>query len=182
MTTVNDDAVKQPDPLEVARAKDVLARAAQAEAEARKQQLTTKLAEIRAELRTARPTLGVLAAQIRGLRADEQNLARAIATRQERLTELHAAKPSCADFLPNDPDVLVWQARVNSCESEIAQFQSVSATLPSLYRLQLETVELQQRVTSLEYAETNCVNALRGLPRSTTWGGKEIVGGVSGVF
>ena len=53
--------------------------------------------------------------------------------------------------------------------------------MPNLYRLQLEGVELQQRVASLEYAERNILNALSGVS-GKAWGGRLIEGGISPVF
>ena len=79
------------DPLELQRAKDVLARAAKEESEARKAKLLDQLREVRAQLRVARPALAVIAARVMGLRADADNVARAIQTRQEHISELCAA-------------------------------------------------------------------------------------------
>ncbi|MGP8270968.1 MAG: hypothetical protein ACLQLH_12925 [Terracidiphilus sp.] len=169
------------DPLELQRAQGILARHAQEQADARRSKLLDQLRAVRAELRTARPAFAVIAAKVMGLRADGENLSRAISTRQERISELHASKPACADYLPSDPDVVEWRAALAATEVEIEHLRSVAESLPNLYQLQLQGVELQQRISSLEYGETNLLNALSGVS-GKAWGGKLAIGGVSGVF
>ena len=170
-----------PNALEVARAKDVLTRVAQHEADARKAELLVQLRDVRAQLRAARPQLAVLASRVRSLQADGENLSRAISTREERISELYAAKPAVADFLPGDPEVLQWRLALEAKESELAQLRAAGAAMPNLYQLRLEGVELQQRVAALEYAETNILNRLSGVS-GKAWGGRLVAGGISTAF
>ena len=169
------------DPLELKRAQDILARADAAEAAARKAKLVEQLKAVRAELRTLRPQLAKVASTVMGLRADGENIATAIRIRQEAISQLQAEKPGAADFLPDDPDVVEWRAAVSAREREVEHLRSVAESLPNLYQLQLQGVELQQRVASLEYAEVNTINALSGVS-GKAWGGKLVGSSVGGVF
>jgi DNA repair exonuclease SbcCD ATPase subunit len=170
-----------PDAFTVAAAKAVLAQADAAEAEASRTRLVEQLKVVRADLHTLRPQLENLRLRVMGLQADEENIARAISVREERISELMATRPECANWLPLDPDVLQWSTALEEKRAELVKLREAGRALPNLYQLRLEGVELATRISTLQYAETNILNRLSGTS-GRAWGGKLVTSSVGGVF
>jgi chromosome segregation ATPase len=177
----NPNNLHTPSALDVAQARAVIVAAEQADAAASKVKMLEQLRTVRAELRTARPQLEALRRRIMYLQADGENLARAARVREERISELMAARPAVCDYLPADPECVQWSAVLEQKQSEIAQLREAGAALPNLYQLQLSGVELAMRISDWQFAETNILNRLRGMS-GKAWAGHLIEGGISTAF
>jgi DNA repair exonuclease SbcCD ATPase subunit len=102
------DVVVSDAQAELARAQQELDRAQQQADRARHIQLTAELARVRSELRQAREDHDALAARIHPARERLNNQNGRIHTAMEQIAGSEKARPACADWLPDDPEVVAW--------------------------------------------------------------------------
>lgn len=172
-----------PSAFEVAKAHSTLAEAEQAERAASKLILVDQLKTIRVELHALRPKLAALKINLLDMQGNADNVDRAIAVREERVSELMAARPAAADYLTaaEDADVAQWESAIQQKRGELAQLRAHIARLPNLYQERLAGVELSMRINNLQFAETSIINRLSG-QSGKAWGGHLITGGVFTAF
>jgi hypothetical protein len=156
----------------------VIARAAlhQAEAAARDEQrkeLLAKLAAVRAEKAKAYLDYQRLAGQIKQEREGRASMQGQIERVRDMIGQAWADRPTVADFLPDDPEVVAWRRQYESLERErdklIARVNAAHETPAlELVRYNDPAVGLIPR---LEHAEANLLAALDPHARKWTEGG-----------
>jgi hypothetical protein len=151
--------------LNVAKAEQDLKAAKEAQAAQQRDQDRLQLAKVRAEIRAARNLYTQLRHEIQ---AGEQ----AVAIQQSHvdglvnlLTEHNQARPACADFLPDDPEVKAWQARYDDLVQRrnlaIARREQIRGELPPT----LDAAKYEGNfglIANLERSEANLVRKLKG--------------------
>jgi chromosome segregation ATPase len=170
-----------PSAFEVAKARQTLAEAEQAEREASRATLLASLKVVREQLAIKRPMLATLSSRVMQLRAQGENLDRAIRLREEDVSQLMSERSDIVDYLPDDPDALSWTRAVEQKRAEITQLREAGLELPNLCQLQLEGVTLQNEILQLEHAQTSILNRL-GPARGSAWGGKLLDDGLHTAF
>jgi chromosome segregation ATPase len=174
----SDPRTTPPMPLAVAeveftRAKAELTRAKAAQAGARRSDLIANLKTVRQELRKLHPKLERLKVTVLNLQAEHDNIMLAVTVREEGVSELLRDKPTVADVLPDDPEVVQWSAALEQKRGEITQLRAHLAAQPNLYSLRLEGVELASRISGLQFSESSLTNQL-ACTSGKSWGGKAI--------
>ena len=133
-----------------------------------------KLAEVREAIGTARAEYNKLRQKIR---QGEEAIARVQATVDaivDQITLSMLTRPEAADFLPDDPEVQVWQqehdALVAKRDCAIERREQVRASMPT--RVDCVKYEgVNGIIANLERLETNLLRKLRGEPIDATWQG-----------
>jgi hypothetical protein len=103
------DVVVSEAQAELQRAQQELDRAQQQADRARRTQLVAELAEVRAKLRKARTEHDALVARIHPARERLNNQNGRIMTAMEQIADSEKERPACADYLPDDPEVVAWR-------------------------------------------------------------------------
>jgi uncharacterized protein involved in exopolysaccharide biosynthesis len=139
-----------------------------------KEVLRKQLAEVRAQIRTAKATYADLRKQIRN---GEQSVARIQAQIDELVGQITASwqeRPEATDYLPDDPEVAAWQAQHASLEQQkdraIARRTSTQTTIPPL----VEAAKYEGNfgiIATLERSENNLIRRIKGEPIGQSWQG-----------
>ncbi len=148
--------------VKVAKAKAVIAQAEAAHVKEERARLTAQLKQVRASLRVKRPALERLQRQVFSGQADLDNLRRAQNVTIEALARLEAARPECADYLPDNAEVTSWSTDVATLKARVERLKLERMALPNIELLRRQGVELAQEVQSLLYAESSLLSVLGG--------------------
>jgi hypothetical protein len=151
------------DPQAVLAARALIARADEEERNQRRADLIRQLAQVRTEHRAATVRYRSLSAQIK---AGRQSLAQAqlkVQAAFHALDEHSAARPSVADYLPDDPDVLRWTEAHAALEGKCDELILLRDALPDPDRDLAEACAFEGAygtIAVLEFSESNLVRAL----------------------
>ncbi|HEV2484117.1 MAG TPA: hypothetical protein VGT08_01180 [Terracidiphilus sp.] len=146
----------------VAHARAQLTEAEAVAAKERRAQLVAQLRSTRSELRTETRKLEKLKQTIFTGQAALENVLREQQMYLNALGMNAQRKPSCAELIPADPEVVEWRMRETDLETNLARLRARRAQLPNLELLRVEGVQLAQHVQQLMYAENNLINELDG--------------------
>jgi hypothetical protein len=164
---------------ELNRAQEALA-IAQAEADrARHVELVNELAKVRAELRQARSTHAGLVSRIHPARERWQNQQRRINSALEAIADSEHARPACADWLPDDPEVVAWKKNHAALKIKCDRLIQQRDKMEDANDITSEANKYEGFtgiIAQLTFAEANIVRMLEGRP-----GMVRFEGGVSGV-
>lgn len=128
--------------------------------------LIKKLTDVRALLHELEPKLAKLKAAVFTRQAEENNFVSRLQVRNDDVSTWLAARPRVADYLPDDPEAVDWQAALEARQAKVEELHVQHRALPNLYELRAEGVELTQRIQGLHFEENNLLNALAGRPHN----------------
>jgi len=138
-------------------------------------QLISQLTEARERLRTTREQYAIVRNRVKSERAARAKIQGEIDGVLFAISESWSARPPCADFLPNDAEVVEWRTHHDALEEERTRLIQQRDELPQTHRSQYDFYEGGTGLLAqLEYREKSLLAALNGIPASP-------VGGIYGV-
>ncbi len=174
-TPVGAPVTSRPRKLDVNRARVAVNEAetrlkeAQADLhEAEKAEARQKLAEVRRMLAEQEAQLKDITAEIEHGRGALAHLQADFDSVTNEISQLTLERPSVADALPDDPEVVAWQKRYDHLQAlrKEAIERREDFTMPDT----MDAVRLDQSITQLKYAEQNLLRKLNG--ESVGWKGR----------
>lgn len=154
----------------------VLEKAAEEE---RRSGIITQLVELRSQRAQAIDTHAELQGSIQPQRDALWSAQRKVTAALEQIRESEKARPACADYLPDDPEVVRWRKAHTALQRKLDQLITARDALPDPDKTATEANQYRGPygiIAQLEYAEQNLLHALEGgAPRV------RFVGSVTGV-
>lgn len=154
------------DPQAVLEARALLARAEQEEHDERRAELVRQLTAVRNEHREAMARYRTLSTQIKRERETRGNAQAKVLAALDALDEHFRERPSVADYLVDDPDVVAWREAHEALERKRDGLILLRDKLPDPDRDLKEACSYEGaygRIATLEYAEHNLLHALERL-------------------
>jgi predicted RNase H-like nuclease (RuvC/YqgF family) len=160
--------------LQVAKAEAELKAAKAAQAAEERAVIQNQLMDVRGQIRTAQHEYEKLRRAIKRGENDLSVLQAHVDGLTNRITIHMQGRPDCADVLPDDPDVRVWQVQYDELQKQrneaIARVRDRQAQMPN----KMDAAKYEGNfglLATLQRMETNLTRRLKGEPIGASWQG-----------